>query len=47
MSRSVDDYSDDEELSEFRVDPEDQLDGLDVSVESVNTKKRGRPRISE
>ena len=47
MSRSVDDYSDDEELSEFRVDPEDQPGNLDESVESVTTKKRGRPRISE
>ena len=47
MNRNLDNYEEDEEISEFHVDPGDQLEELDVSVDSVNTKKRGRPKLAE
>ena len=47
MNRNADDYEEDEELTEFHVDPADVSEDLNLSVDSINTKQRGRPRIAE
>ena len=47
MSENSSSYEEDEEISEFHVDPVDRVADLEPSIESKSVKKRGRPRIAE
>ena len=47
MSRNSSSSESDNEVSEFHVDPVDRAGELDLSIDSVSVKKRGRPMITE
>jgi hypothetical protein len=47
MSSSENSSFDEEELSEFRVDPVDQESFHDASIDTEAPKKRGRPKLKE
>ena len=47
MSDNSSSNEDHEEIQEFNVDPIDQVELLDLSIESQSVKKRGRKRIPE
>ena len=47
MSNQAQKSSDDEELSEFRVDHVDDQEDQEQSVQTLSQRSRGRPRIVE
>ena len=47
MKSSSSEYSDDEEITEFQIEPEDLLDQEEAGIENKAAKKRGRKAVPE